>query len=171
MTREPSRRRPRRAGRAASDAERRRLAQRSRERQVPSSRGRPLLWCDGGSRGNPGPSAYGYVLEDGGGRVLAEGSGAAGVTTASVAEYIGLVAGLRHAVALALERLEVRMDSQLTIAQLTGEREVKNPVIRRLWEEARAVAVGVGPVVYRWIPREENGRANRLVAEALELER
>jgi probable phosphoglycerate mutase len=110
-------------------------------------------------------------LEDGGGRVLAEGSAAAGVTTASVAEYVGLVAGLRHAAALALERLEVRMDSQLAIAQLTGEREVKNPVIRRLWEEACAAAVEVGPVTYRWVPREENGRANRLVAEALDLGR
>jgi ribonuclease HI len=128
-----------------------------------------VLWCDGGSRGNPGPSAYGYVIEAPGGEVLAEAAEAIGVGTATVAEYRGLLAGLARAGELGLSRVEVRMDSQLAVAQLNGEREPKNPTVRRLHEAAHELATVVGPVRYRWVSRDENGRANRLVAEALGL--
>lgn len=128
-----------------------------------------MLWCDGGSRGNPGPSAYGYVIEAPGGEVLAEAAESIGVATATTAEYRGLLAGLARAGELGLSRVEVRMDSQLAVAQLNGEREPKNPSIRRLHEASRELAAAVGPVRYRWVSRDENGRANRLVAEALGL--
>lgn len=128
-----------------------------------------MLWCDGGSRGNPGPSAYGYVIEAPGGEVPAEAAESIGVGTATVAEYRGLLAGLARAGELGLSRVEVRMDSQLAVAQLNGEREPKNPTVRRLHETARELATAVGPVRYRWVSRDENGRANRLVAEALGL--
>jgi ribonuclease HI len=160
-------RKPRRPGKARSDAERRRLAQSHRERSSQQPSKRPVLWCDGGSRGNPGPSAYAYVLEAAGGELLAEAAERFGVSTATTAEYRGLLAGLARAAELGLTRLEVRMDSQLTVAQLTGERQPKNPAVRRLLEEARETAARVGPVRFRWVPRDENGRANRLVAEAL----
>lgn len=128
-----------------------------------------MLWCDGGSRGNPGPSAYGYVIEAPGGEVLAEAAESIGVATATVAEYRGLLAGLARAGELGLSRVEVRTDSQLVVAQLNGEREPRNPSVRRLHEAARDLATAVGPVRYRWVPRNENGRANRLVAETLGL--
>jgi ribonuclease H / adenosylcobalamin/alpha-ribazole phosphatase len=130
---------------------------------------RPVLWCDGGSRGNPGPSAYGYVLEAPDGVVLAEFGERLGVSTATTAEYRGLLAGLARAKELGLSRLEVRMDSQLAVAQLNGEREPRNAAVRALFEQAQELAASIGPVRYRWVSRDENGRANRLVADALGL--
>lgn len=162
-------RKPRRPGRATSDAQRRRIAQAHREQPRQERSKRPVLWCDGGSRGNPGPSAYGYVIEQTGGEVLAEAAESIGIATATVAEYRGLLAGLARAGELGLSRLEVRMDSQLAVAQLNGEREPKNPSVRRLHEAARELAAAVGPLRFRWVSRNENGRANRLVAEALGL--
>lgn len=161
-------RRPRRAGRAQSDAERRRLAQAAREQRTRERPDSPVLWCDGGSRGNPGPAALAYVLEvPGGPRVTcAEEIGRASV---SVAEYRAVVAGLERAAALGLSGVEVRLDARVVAQQLSGEREPRNPELRRLLEEARRAAVAVRPVRYRWIPREANGRANALVAAALGL--
>ena len=127
----------------------------------------PVLWCDGGARGNPGPSAYGFVLEAPGGTLLEEASEALGIGTVSTAEYRGLIAGLEAAAALGLERLEVRMDSQLVVAQLTGERDVKNPSIARFVDRAHELGRLVGPVRWRWVRREYNARANELVARAL----
>jgi ribonuclease H / adenosylcobalamin/alpha-ribazole phosphatase len=161
-------RRRRKTGRATSDAERRRLAQSKRERPARGRSNRPVLWCDGGARGNPGPAAYAFVITAPSGEVLDEGSGSLGVATATVAELRALIAGLARARELELARLEVRMDSQLAVAQLNGERAVKNAVIRRLLDDAHELAVG--PVRFRWIPRHENGRANRLVARELGLD-
>lgn len=144
-------RKPRRAGRASSDAERRRLAQAHREQLGQGPSKRPVLWCDGGSRGNPGPSAYGYVIEAPGGEVLAQAAEQIGVATATTAEYRGLLAGLARAGELGLRRVEVRMDSQLAVAQLNGEREPKNPSVRRLHDAARELAAAVGPVRYLWV--------------------
>jgi probable phosphoglycerate mutase len=162
------RRRPRRAGRAQSDAERRRLAQAARERRTRDAVETPVLWCDGGSRGNPGPAALAYVLEvPGGPRVTcAEEIGRASVT---VAEYRAVVAGLERAAALGLSGVEVRLDARVVAQQLSGEREPRNPELLTLLEEARRAAVAVRPVRYRWIPREANGSANALVADALGL--
>jgi ribonuclease HI len=165
---EPIRRRPpRRAGRARSDAERRRLAQASRERALTEHSDRPVLWCDGGSRGNPGPSAFGYVLEAVDGSLLAQGSEACGRGTATTAEYRAIIAGLEAARQLGLAGLEVRVDSQLAVAQLRGERAIKNPAVAELAARARELASAVGPVRWRWIRREQNARANALVADAL----
>jgi ribonuclease HI len=107
------------------------------------------------------------VIEAPGGEVLSEAAESIGVATAIVAEYRGLLAGLARASELGLSRIEVCMDSQLAVAQLNGEREPKNPIVRRLHEAAHELAIAVGPVRYRWVSRDENGRANRLVAEAL----
>jgi ribonuclease HI len=97
MAREQRRkRRSRRAGRARSDAERRRLAQASRERALAERSDRPVLWCDGGARGNPGPCAYAYVVEGADRSVLAEAGKPCGVGTATTAEYHGVVADLAH---------------------------------------------------------------------------
>ena len=166
--RSPSRR-PRRAGKAQSDAERRRLAQASRSRTLVERPGRPVLWCDGGARQNPGPSAFGYVLAAADGGVLCEGSGQLGVGTASTAEYRGVIAGLEAAVEHGLERLEVRLDAQLVVAQLSGEREIQNPQIARLADRVRELAAQLGPVQWRWVPREHNQRANALVSRELGL--
>jgi ribonuclease H / adenosylcobalamin/alpha-ribazole phosphatase len=127
-----------------------------------------VLWCDGGSRGNPGPAALAYVLEVPGGPRLTYAE-EIGLASVNAAEYRAVVAGLERAAALGLKGVEVRLDARVVAEQLSGGREPRNPELRALLGEARRVAVDVRPVRYRWIPREANGLANALVATALGL--
>ena len=100
------------------------------------------LYTDGGSRGNPGPAAYAYVLEAEDGTVLASEGLRIGVATNNVAEYRGLVAGLEKAVELAVPEVEVVSDSELLVKQMRGEYRVKNAALRDLWSEAGRLARG-----------------------------
>ena len=129
---------------------------------------RVIIEADGGSRGNPGPAAYGAVLKDAAtDTVLAETGTPIGVATNNVAEYSGLIAGLRLAEELTPgAAVEVRMDSKLVVEQMSGRWKVKHPAMRPLVEEAKALAPA--DTVYRWIPREQNKHADRLVNEALD---
>ena len=94
------------------------------------------LFTDGGARGNPGPAAYGFVLEDDGGTVLAAHGEAIGVATNNVAEYSALLAGLERAAELGVDELEVVSDSELMVKQMTGVYRVKNEALRDLSLEA-----------------------------------
>jgi ribonuclease HI len=128
------------------------------------------LFTDGGARGNPGPAAYGYVLETTDGTVLAAEGVAIGVATNNVAEYSGLVAGLRKALELGVEELEVVSDSELVVKQMRGEYRVKNEALRGLFGEASALARRLAGVEYRHVKRAHNELADRLVNEALDAE-
>jgi ribonuclease HI len=169
----PQRRRPdRRRGRANSDAERRALAKASGRRTGPPPPaprpGYAVLWTDGGSRGNPGPAAIGYVLAAADGRLLSAHGEAIGVAGANVAEYRALLAGLRCAGGLGLGRVEVRCDARLIVKQVGGGHEPANPRLRELCRSVREAAESIGTVVFTWIPAEANRRAHALVAEALD---
>ena len=124
--------------------------------------------ADGGSRGNPGPAAYGAVLFDAETRaVIAEKAATIGVATNNVAEYNGLIAGLElyHEYAEGAA-LEVRMDSKLVVQQMSGAWAIKHPDMRTLAIKARAL---VPPdTVFTWIPREQNKHADRILNEALD---
>jgi ribonuclease HI len=165
------RRRERRRGRATSDAERRALAKASGRRTGPAPReprpGYAVLATDGGSRGNPGPAAIGYVLTAADGTLLAAHGEAIGVAGANVAEYRALLAGLAQASRLGLDRVDIRCDARLVVAQVTGGREPANPRLRELCGEVREAAERIGTVVFTWVPADTNGRAHALVAEAL----
>jgi len=126
------------------------------------------LFTDGGARGNPGPAAYGYVLEGEDGTVLAAEGEAIGVATNNVAEYRGLVAGLEKALELAVPEVEVVSDSELLVKQMTGVYRVKNEALRALSLEAARLARQVGTVTYRAVRREHNKLADKLVNEALD---
>ena len=126
------------------------------------------LYTDGGARGNPGPAAYGFVLESEDGTVLAAQGEAIGTATNNVAEYSGLVAGLRRALDLHVPEVEVVSDSELLVKQMRGEYRVKNAALRALHDEAKALAVRVGSVEYRHVKRAHNELADRLVNEALD---
>ena len=126
------------------------------------------LFTDGGSRGNPGPAAYGYVLEADDGTVLAAHGEAIGVATNNVAEYRALVAGLARAEEVGVDELEVVSDSELLVKQMRGEYKVKNAALRELWEEAQRSARRLGKVSYAAVRREHNELADRLVNEALD---
>ena len=134
----------------------------------PSSIRRVVVEADGGSRGNPGPAAYGAVLKDADtGRVLAEDGTTIGVATNNVAEYSGLIAGLKLAREFAPEAdLEVRMDSKLVVEQMSGRWKIKHPDMVPLATEARRLAPA--GTTYTWVPRERNKHADRLANEALD---
>ena len=126
------------------------------------------LFTDGGARGNPGPAAYGFVIEAEDGTVLAAGGEAIGVATNNVAEYRALLAGLGRALELGLPELEVVSDSELLVRQMRGEYKVKNAGLRPLWEEAQVLARRLGTVRFTAVRREHNELADRLVNEALD---
>jgi ribonuclease HI len=129
---------------------------------------RARLSTDGGSRGNPGPAAFAYVLETLDGTVLAAHGEAIGVATNNVAEYRALVEGLRRAVEAGVDQLEVVSDSELLVKQMLGEYRIKNETLRALAEEAEALARRIGQVSYTAVRREHNELADRLVNEALD---
>ena len=129
------------------------------------------LSTDGGARGNPGPAAYGYVLEDENGTVLAAHGERIGIATNNVAEYSALIAGLRRAGELGVDELEVVSDSELMVKQMTGEYRVKNEALQDLSLEATRLARRVGRVTYRAVRREHNELADRLVNDALDAEK
>ena len=126
------------------------------------------LSTDGGARGNPGPAAYGYVLEAEDGTVLDARGEAIGVATNNVAEYRALVAGLAKAVELGLDELEVVSDSELVVKQMRGEYKVKNAALAELKAEAEDLARRLPKVVFSHVRREHNELADRLVNEALD---
>ncbi|WP_328365645.1 bifunctional RNase H/acid phosphatase [Streptomyces sp. NBC_00445] len=128
-----------------------------------------IVEADGGSRGNPGPAGYGAVVTDAAtGETLAEVSEYLGIATNNVAEYRGLLAGLRAAHALdPAATVHVRMDSKLVVEQMSGRWKIKHPAMKPLAAEAAAV-FGAGQVTYEWIPRELNRRADRLANEAMD---
>jgi len=128
----------------------------------------PVLWCDGGSRGNPGPAAIGFVLIDDG-VVLAEGGHPIGVATAALAEYRAVLAGLTAALDARVDSLEVRTDSRLLVAHMRCEAPVRSEPIALLADEIRSLAPRFALLQYRWVPEAENGAAHRLAQLALRL--
>ncbi|WP_211300058.1 bifunctional RNase H/acid phosphatase [Haloactinopolyspora alba] len=130
---------------------------------------RLVVEADGGSRGNPGPAAYGALVRDADtGEVLAEVAEAIGVATNNVAEYRGVLAGLRAAHDIAPDALvEARLDSKLVVEQMSGRWKIKNPDLRPLALEAQRVYPPAS-VTYTWVPRERNKHADELVNQALD---
>jgi ribonuclease HI len=126
------------------------------------------LSTDGGARGNPGPAAYGYVLEADDGTVLAAHGETIGVATNNVAEYSALIAGLEKALELGVGEIEVVSDSELMVKQMRGEYRVKNEALRELSVRAARLARQLGAVTYTAVRREHNELADRLVNEALD---
>ncbi|MGW0958825.1 bifunctional RNase H/acid phosphatase [Streptomyces gelaticus] len=130
-----------------------------------------VIEADGGSRGNPGPAGYGAVVIDPvTGETLAEAAEYIGVATNNVAEYKGLIAGLKAARALvpdAALQVRVRMDSKLVVEQMSGRWKIKHPDMKPLAAEAARI-LPASAVTYEWIPREKNKHADRLANEAMD---
>lgn len=129
---------------------------------------RLLVEADGGSRGNPGPAAYGALVRDAGtGETLMAEGLTIGSATNNVAEYRGLIAGLEMARQVDPgAAVEVRMDSKLVIEQMAGRWKVKHPSMKPLALEANTLRPP--EVVWTWVPREQNKRADALVNQALD---
>ena len=124
--------------------------------------------CDGGSRGNPGPSGYGAVIEDAHGHVLAQLSEFLGIQTNNYAEYSGLLAVLAWAVEHNVKRLRVVSDSELMVKQMKGQYKVASPILRPLWEEAKRRTKRLERFEMRHTLRGGNKQADRLANEAMD---
>ena len=133
-----------------------------------------VVEADGGSRGNPGVAGYGALVRDrASGKVLWEGAAPLGKESNNVAEYSGLIAGLRAAQRIdAAAEVEAKMDSKLVVEQMSGRWKIKHEDMRRLALEARELAAlisrGGGSVSYTWIPREKNKDADALSNDGMD---
>jgi ribonuclease H / adenosylcobalamin/alpha-ribazole phosphatase len=135
---------------------------------------RLVVEADGGSRGNPGRAGYGALVRDAvSGTVIAERSESVGIASNNVAEYSGLVAGLKAAFDIdPAAQVTVRLDSKLLVEQMSGRWKIKQPDMRRLALQARDMAADLnaagGSVTYTWVPRAENSAADALANSAMD---
>ena len=141
---------------------------------MPATRRALVIEADGGSRGNPGVAGYGALVRDAtSGRVLWEGAAPLGKESNNVAEYSGLIAGLKAVLRIdAGADVEARMDSKLVVEQMAGRWKIKHPDMRQLALEARDVAAQIsaagGSVSFTWIPREQNKDADALSNDGMD---
>ena len=126
-----------------------------------------IIYADGGSRGNPGQAAYGALVCEGE-TVLIEIAEKIGIATNNVAEYQGLIAGIRAASKIdPAAHIEARLDSKLVVEQMSGRWKIKNIPLAKLAMEAKKIH-SPQLITFTWIPREENYEADRLVNLALD---
>jgi ribonuclease HI len=130
--------------------------------------GRVTAYCDGGSRGNPGPAGYGVFVQGEDGVPLAELSDFLGVRTNNFAEYQGLLAALAWAVEHNVDALRVVSDSELMVKQIKGQYSVKSPDLKPLYEEAKRRAAKLDRFEMQHVLRGKNKEADRLANEAMD---
>jgi probable phosphoglycerate mutase len=125
-------------------------------------------YCDGGSRGNPGPAGFGVHIEDDAGKVLGELSGFLGKKTNNFAEYSALLAALRFAQEHGRRRLRVVADSELMVKQMKGQYRVNSPELRPLYEKAKSLIRELDRFEIQHVLREKNRNADRLANAAMD---
>ncbi len=129
------------------------------------------IYTDGGSRGNPGPAAFGIVIQTNKGETVYEKSKAIGTATNNEAEYQGLIAALKwlNKAQLKVNRFTFYLDSRLVVKQMQGKFKVKANNLKPLWQKARKLANDLcGEIKYRHIPRNKNAAPDRLLNQALD---
>ncbi len=128
------------------------------------------IYSDGGSRGNPGHSAYAIVVTENG-RVIHEHSEYLGINTNNYAEYRGLIAGIVKALELKADDVEFVMDSQLVISQMNGEYKVKSPNLTELHEDAKALSSQIPKVKFTHVRRSNEfvSRADALLNRQMDI--
>lgn len=142
-------------------------------RELPDPEGtervRVIIEADGGSRGNPGTAGAGTVVyADDHREVLRRISWIMAKATNNVAEYQGLINGLRAAAELGASDVAVFMDSKLVVEQMSGRWKIKHPDMRTLALQARDLAAGFDAVTYEWVPRAKNAAADELANKAMD---
>jgi ribonuclease HI len=125
-------------------------------------------YCDGGSRGNPGPAGYGVYIQDDAGRVVGELSEYLGKRTNNFAEYSGLLAALEFAIGNGHPCLRVISDSELMVKQMKGQYRVNSPELRPLFEQAKRLALKLDRFEIRHVLRDKNRHADQLANDAMD---
>lgn len=126
------------------------------------------LYADGGSRGNPGPSAGGFVIMNMNDEVIYENGKYLGITTNNQAEYHSLKGGLEAAVKMGVREIHVHMDSLLVINQMKGIFKVKNRDLWPIHEAIKALLPNFDKVSFAHVPRELNKLADSMVNQTLD---
>jgi len=162
----PERAARRRERAAAAEAEKQELA--AAEQAALARPVRTRLYCDGAARGNPGPAGAGAVIVNPAGHIVAKIGKFLGEETNNVAEYMGLILGLRRAKAMGIKELDVLADSELVVKQLNGDYAVKAEHLQPLHAEAQALLKAFDQIEVRHIPREENGQADAMSNRAID---
>lgn len=134
----------------------------------PKTSGWTTAFTDGGSRGNPGPSGYGVVLQTADGATLAELSDFLGMRTNNVAEYSGMLAALEYALSHGLSRLRIVSDSELMVKQMRGQYRVQSPELRPLYEEAKRRVAKLESFQIEHVLRGKNKKADELANQAMD---
>ena len=129
---------------------------------------RLILYTDGAARGNPGPAGAGAVIVSPAGHIMAKVGKFLGDSTNNVAEYTGLLIGLKRAKAMGIKELDVFSDSELMVKQLQGDYAVKAEHLRPLYDEVRALLKGFSDVHLAHIPREQNAAADEMSNRAID---
>lgn len=131
-----------------------------------------VINTDGASRGNPGPSSYGFVIKSRGGAILHQEGEQIGITTNNVAEYTAVIKAFEYIIRKffrkAPHKVEIISDSKLIVEQLSGRFKIKSPNLKPLFEKIKILEFELGNVFYRSVPREENFLADRLANRAFE---
>jgi ribonuclease HI len=134
-----------------------------------TSGGSPITaYCDGGSRGNPGPSGYGVLIQDAKGQTLGELSEFLGRKTNNFAEYSGMLAALEFALSHHHSKLKVISDSELMVKQIKGQYRVNSPELRPLYDEAKRRIAQLNSFQIQHVLREKNRRADELANLAMD---
>jgi len=127
-----------------------------------------IIYSDGGSRGNPGPSAAGYVIIDASQEVVSQGGEYLGVTTNNQAEYHGLRLGLEKAIELGYKNIDFRLDSMLVVNQMKGIYKIKNRELWPIHERIRTLLMEFDKVSFSHVRREFNQLADGMVNRTLD---
>ena len=127
-----------------------------------------VLYCDGGSRGNPGPAATGYVILDQSGERIAQGGEYLGTTTNNQAEYKSLVHGLKRALDMGISSLAAYMDSQLVVRQITRQYKVRNQDILPIYKQSQKMIAQLEEFSINHVPRDSNKKADAMVNRLLD---
>lgn len=127
-----------------------------------------FLNTDGGSRGNPGPAATGYVIYDASNQVLKAGGRYLGETTNNVAEYQALIDGLMASLEYQPLELVIRMDSELIVKQMQGQYKIKQPHLQQMAQQVRALLMQIHNYQFEHVLREKNSAADQQVNLALD---
>jgi ribonuclease HI len=123
---------------------------------------------DGGSRGNPGPAAYGVVIRDAKGDIVARLKKYIGRMTNNVAEYYGLIAALDYMQSQGIRALRIESDSELLVKQMRGQYKVRSPELQPLFERARKMSQSLESFRIDHVYREQNREADALANEAMD---
>lgn len=144
------------------------IAMSSSESTTPATLSSAIIYSDGGSRGNPGPSSSGFVILNDAGEVVAEGGAYLGVTTNNVAEYQAVYLGLERAQEMGVRTVDFRMDSLLVVNQMNGLWKIKHPDLSIIHHRIKELAGTFDKVTFSHVRREYNKLADGMVNKILD---